>query len=557
MVTRGLVAGLVVGMLLAASADPVGPAIEWDRVYTPDKLPDACGWGASKGAETRSELTPDGLHIVDAGTQRTQLHCFSRSWSARPDRGGAAQATLRLVSCTGPSGMCLHVSDGTHEDGLTFYPDRIILSGSGLEYAMDTTDAFHTYLIRFAGIHIEVWVDGKLMIDGWGSFTKPAHNGRRVVMFGSVSSAATGEAFWKDVRFASAIVPAEQVQGAKDIVIYRREGVYACFPSLKILSDGRWIAGFGTRSRRSHIDNTGGSARAVSTDEGLTWAPTKESPGDPRIVREDGTQINAHARGWVYVDEKELPEIKKRGRSWMHVREGTVAYLGDPRVRLKSPDGSSRVINLPCPAPAGVMSFHQNCSFLRLGKMWLTAIYGSLSPKGPSGVWGIRSEDDGETWDIVQIAAPRSIGLGFNETAVCGNSRGELVAMMRPKNQGMNSFQCFSSDAGKTWGPPEDTGGWGYPSHLLLLKDGRMLWTRGYRRDSMGVRAAISDDGGHTWDLANEIVVRADGTGNGGDNGYPISLQKANGDIFTLYYINDEENVTHVAGTHWPLPKAK
>lgn len=83
-----------------------------------------------------------------------------------------------------------------------------------------------------------------------------------------------------------------------------------------------------------------------------------------------------------------------------------------------------------------------------------------------------------------------------------------------------------------------------------------MLWTRGYRRDSMGVRALISADGGHTWDLANEIVVRADGAGNGGDNGYPISVQKANADIFTLYYINDETNVTHIAGTHWPLPKA-
>ncbi|MBT3379520.1 MAG: exo-alpha-sialidase [Lentisphaerae bacterium] len=558
MVTRGVLAAFVFAAVGAIRAEPVGPGIAWTRVYSADVLPDACGWGTSKGAETRSELTPDGLHIVDGGTRTTQLHCFSRSWSARAERGGAAQATLRLISCTGRSGMCLHVSDGTHEDSVTFYPDRIRLAGSDLEYAMDTTDTFHTYLIRFAGINIEVWVDGKLAIDGWGSFIKPAHNGRRTVMFGSISSAATGEAYWKDVRFASAIVAAEQVEGANNVIIYRREGVYACFPNLKVLPDGRWITSFGTRSRRSHIDNTGGSARYVSNDEGLTWARSSELLPDPRMVREDGTAINPHARGWVYVDEAELPAIRERGRRWMSVRKGTVAYLGDPRVRFRHPDGTtSRVLELPCPAPAGVMSFHQSCSFLRLGKVWLTAIYGSESPKGRSGVWGIRSEDDGETWDVVQIAAPRSIGLGFNETAVCANGQGEMVAMMRPKDGAMNTFQCFSSDGGKTWGPPEDTGAWGYPSHVLLLRDGRLLWSRGYRRDAMGVRALVSADGGHTWDLKNEIIVRADGTGNGGDNGYPISAQKTDGDVFTLYYINDNENVTHVAGTHWPLPGTK
>jgi len=306
--------------------------------------------------------------------------------------------------------------------------------------------------------------------------------------------------------------------------------------------------------RRSHIDGTGGSARAVSSDEGQTWKLTKESLSDPRFLRGDGARIVPYARGWVYVNEKDLPEIKKRGRTWMRARKGVVAYLGDPMVRMTSADGKSRTITLPCPAPAGVMGFHHACSFLHRDRLWLTAIYGSTSPKGPSGVWGIRSDDDGETWEIVQIAAPRSIGQGFNETAICDNGRGEIIAMMRPKDQRMNTFQCFSRDGGKTWGPPQDTGFWGYPSHVLLLRDGRLLCTRGYRRDAMGVRATLSSDGGHTWDLENDIVIRSDGTGNGGDNGYPISVQKKDGNIFTIYYINDRENVTHIAGTHWPLP---
>lgn len=527
---------------------------EWTRVYTADQLPEAQGWGASKGKNTSAECTRDGLHIADNGTARTELHCYSFAWRARPEGGGVAQATLRVVSCSGSSGVTLHVSDGTHEDSLTFYPDHIVLSGAKLEYAMDTTDAFHTYALRISGQNIEAWVDGKLAIDGWARFTKPAWHGRRLVMFGSISSAATGEAYWKDVRFGDIVPVVERVPGAKDVIIYRRQGVYACFPSLFRLKDGRLVTSFGTRSRRSHIDNTGGSARAVSADEGWTWTLSKESFTNPCFVRDDGAICTPRAQGWVYVDEAKLPEIKKNGRTWRRVRPGTIAYLGVPQVRITLPNGKSSTLDLPCPAPGGVMAYHYACSFLRRGPLWLCAIYGSIPKEKRSGVWGIRSADSGKTWHIVEIASPHSVGQGFNETAICDNGRGELIAVMRPRDTHMNSYQCFSRDGGKTWSPPEDTGFWGYPSHLLLLRDGRLLCSRGYRRDAMGIRAVLSADGGHTWDTAHDLVIRADGMGSGSDNGYPISIQKSDGDIFTIYYLNDKENITHIAGTHWPLP---
>jgi len=545
-------------LLIAANAvmhaDTASEQVDWSLIYRPAALPDESGWGASKGENTSAEITSDGLHIVDAGTERTQLHCYSRSWGARPERGAVVEATVKVVSCTSRSGMCIHTSDGEHEDGLTLYPDRIELSHAKLAYTMDTTDGFHTYRIRIRDTDISVYMDGELVIDGTGQFTAPAHNGRRVCMFGSISSASTGEAYWRGIRYRVEVIPATRWKGASDVIIYRKKDVYACFPTLCKLADGRLYASFGTRVRRSHIDNTGGAARALSADEGRTWQLTDERHSDPAYIRSDGTRIVPHARGWIYVDETELPKVKQMGRRWMHARKGCIAYLGDPLVSFTTPDGKTRRLELPCPAPAGVMGFHHACSFVRLGNVWLRAIYGGLKPKGKSGVWGIRSEDDGDTWAIVTIADPLSAGDGFNETAVCDNGRNELIAVMRPKREGMNSYQCFSDDKGKTWSTPEDTGFWGYPSHLLLLQDGRLLCTRGYRRDAMGIRATLSNDGGHTWDVANGIVVRCDGQGNGGDNGYPISTQLRDGHIFTIYYINDEHNVTHVAGTHWDLP---
>lgn len=551
---------LAVGLLLVplaviACAQTVAPEIAWDVIYTPEALPTASGWNQSAGENTRSELVEGALRIVDAGTSGGELHCYSQHWGARPDRGAIVRATVRLVDCTDRSGMCVLVADGTHESSLTLYPDRIALSHLDLEYEMDTTDDFHTYEIRIAGINIEVWVDGRRVIDGWGRFTHPAYDGRRAIMFGSISSAATAEAYWRELRYVAYNIPATPIEGAEHVIIYRQEGVYACFPSLIRLDDGRLYTTFGTRARRSHIDNTGGSAAAISSDGGRTWALTDERPTDPRHVREDGAIINPHAGSWRYVPEDQLPEIQARNRRWMHAREGTIAYLEDPRVRIELPGGEVRLVELPSPLPGGTMGHQAASAFLHEGALWMTAIYVAPGQEGLTSVWVIRSGDNGETWELVEVAHPIGDRVGFSETALCDTGRGEIIAMMRSGSGGeYNSYQSFSSDGGRTWSPPEDTGIWGYPCNVIRLADGRLLCTYGYRRDAMGIRAVLSDDGGHTWRLNEEIVLRADGWGNGGDNGYPLSVQLEDGHIFTIYYLNNRENVTHIAGTHWTPP---
>lgn len=544
---------LLVGLPGVALAD-----IPWTGEYNATALPEAVEWGGSQGPNTSAEITPEGLHLVDAGTQKGELHCYGRPWMARPDRGAIAEITLKVVSCTDKSGMCVLVADGKHEDALTFYPDRIELNNAGLKYPMDTTDAFHTYQVRIAGLNIEVWVDGKMVMDGWGAFQKPAYDGRNILNFGSISSAATAEATIKQVRYFTPILEATQIAGARNVVVYYKEGVYACFPSLLQLPDGTLFTSFGTRVRRSHIDGTGGGARYVSKDGGNTWQPTDRYPTDPRHVREDGTVINPSAQGWIYVPDTETEKVKASGRRWMKAREGTIAYLGVPQVSYVYPDGKRETRELPNPAPGGVMTYNSS-AFLHQGKLWMTAIYGfdgtgENNARGVSSVYVIRSEDDGNTWEVLPVAKGTPGGVGYGEPAICDNGKGEIICVMRPAPEDYNSYQCFSRDGGKTWTTPQDCGFWGYPSNLLLLKDGRLLCTYGYRRDAMGVRALLSSDGGHTWDLKHEIVIRCDGYGSGSDMGYPISVEMEPGHIFTLYYLNDRKNVTHIAGTHWQVP---
>ena len=73
-----------------------------------------------------------------------------------------------------------------------------------------------------------------------------------------------------------------------------------------------------------------------------------------------------------------------------------------------------------------------------------------------------------------------------------------------------------------------------------MLKDGRLLATYGYRYQPMGVRACVSRDGGKTWDIDREIVLRNDGVN--GDLGYPVSIELDNGEVLAVYYMSDKEH---------------
>jgi hypothetical protein len=98
---------------------------------------------------------------------------------------------------------------------------------------------------------------------------------------------------------------------------------------------------------------------------------------------------------------------------------------------------------------------------------------------------------------------------------------------------------------------------WGFPAHLLELRDGRILCAYGYRQKPYGVRATLSRDGGRSWDVANEIVVRDDGGTS--DLGYPVSVQLPDDSVLMAYYFNQERSgepessTRYIAGTRLRL----
>ena len=155
-----------------------------------------------------------------------------------------------------------------------------------------------------------------------------------------------------------------------------------------------------------------------------------------------------------------------------------------------------------------------------------------------SGKWiGVcESTDDGRSWKkLAQI--PTRAGddpSEYHELHAVEATNGTIVVQIRNNNPANRSetLQTESTDGGKTWSVPHPIGVWGLPSHLLRLRDDRLLMTYGYRRKPFGNQARISTDHGKTW--SEPITVSGDGAN--GDLGYPSTVELQDGTLLTAWY---------------------
>ncbi|MCA9221169.1 MAG: exo-alpha-sialidase [Planctomycetales bacterium] len=156
----------------------------------------------------------------------------------------------------------------------------------------------------------------------------------------------------------------------------------------------------------------------------------------------------------------------------------------------------------------------------------------------PNRVGFCESNDDGQSWRWLAEVTPREGDDHgqYHELHAVEASDGRLVAQIRnhnPNHRG-ETLQCESTDGGKTWSKPHSIGVWGLPSHLLRLRDGRLLMTYGHRRAPLGNQARLSDDGGRTW--SDPLIISGDGVS--GDLGYPSTVELSDGTLLTAWYEN-------------------
>jgi hypothetical protein len=317
-------------------------------------------------------------------------------------------------------------------------------------------------------------------------------------------------------------------------------GSYIGWPTVARRANGQLIVAW-SGGRESHVCPFGRVELMRSNDNGLTWSWPEvvwDSPIDDRDAgvceTAQGTllvttftslayeEILTKAKGWPEeklerwraVQRRTTPEQRKAllGNWMLRSTDGGMTWSTPFRVPLNSPHG-------PVPLADGRL--------LYVGKQLWDAGHK---------VGVADSADDGRTWRwLADIPArPGDSVEEYHELHAIQAASGKIIAQIRnhnPSNEN-ETLQCESNDGGRTWSVPHAIGVWGLPSHLLRLKDGRIVMTYGYRRPPFGNLARVSADEGRTW--SGPLTLSDDGSI--GDLGYPSTAELPGGKLLSIWY---------------------
>ena len=352
------------------------------------------------------------------------------------------------------------------------------------------------------------------------------------------------------------------------IVIHAAPADYATFPSIQRDVDGELYATYRhapndlAEGRYSHIDVRSVALLKRSTDNGHSW----QQVGDPIVGHMPQSGIQDPSLTILKNGDFLLTYFH-----WRHQPDHPLARQGaifEGVWVCKSQDKGltwSAPVHIPV-EPGTQLGISEPAIELSDGRLMLAG-YATIAAGGGQASLISFSSDKGESWTTPAIMAHDPSGmLDFQEPALLEVKDGHILCMMRVvdryltaddpdeavRKRGQTAFmyQAHSFDYGQTWGAYERTEMFGHPPNLILLGDGRILCSYGYRRDPFGIRACFSADDGKSWDMENEIVLRTDG--GGGDIGYPSSVLLENGYVLTTYYIHTAANPNrHIEGDIW------
>ncbi len=362
------------------------------------------------------------------------------------------------------------------------------------------------------------------------------------------ATAVTTAGFWVG-RTARAAAPAAKIIATD--VISAEPDIYHGWPTICRRKNGQlllvWSGG-----RETHVCPFGRVDWMKSDDDGQTWTWPRtlldtaiddrdagvletatgsilvttftSSAWEATLDRAEQQVKAGNAKGWPEERLAEWRAVRRRLSaearkaelgSWMlRSTDGGTSWSARYRVPLNSPHGPVQLADGRL-LYAGKQLWHEN------SKVGVTL-----------------SSDDGVSWDSI-IEIPTRAGddpAHYHELHAVDTGDGRLIAQIRKHhaNNERETLQTHSDDGGQTWTEPYAIGGWGLPSHLLRLRDGRLLMTYGHRRAPLGNQARVSDDGGRSW--SEPIVLSGDGAS--GDLGYPSTVELGSGDLLTVWYEN-------------------
>ena len=309
-----------------------------------------------------------------------------------------------------------------------------------------------------------------------------------------------------------------------------------------------------------HVDPFGRTVLSRSADGGRTW-------GEPRVIFDsvtddrdcavntllDGTIIATWftSQAWVNRADDRMPWWRKIAE---RLTPDTLTALSRAWLR-RSRDGGRTWEDSVYPT---IIGQHAGPTVLSNGDILYCGPFNG--PDRPR-LLATRSSDGGITWSVIgEIpgAVMKTKGTGRLHTQFDENHALEIApdhiicafrselghAKMVPlradgseaptQTQNRNVNITRTTDGGRTWTEPEDTGVYGFPSYLLRLAAGQILCVFGDRRGPWAIRAIVSYDDGATWDTGNVLTLWE--SPHVTDMGYPVALEVSPGEVLCVFY---------------------
>ncbi len=362
---------------------------------------------------------------------------------------------------------------------------------------------------------------------------------RRDVLRGGALAAA-GSFF---IASQSGAAPAPAIRVLDTKVISQQPELYCGWPTVARRKNGElWTVWSG--GREEHVCPFGQVVAMTSRDHGASWTYPRVLL-DSAIDDRDAGALET-AKGSLLVTtftslayEPTLAKAEKDGKwpadrlkRWQAARDWLTAEERKKELGvwlIRSTDGgltwSARLPTL-VNSPHGPIQLSDG-RLLYAGKQLWT---------DDKKIGVCESRDDGQTWQwLADIPAREGDNAtqDYHELHAVEASDGTLLVQIRnhSKQDAGGTLQTESRDGGKTWSTPHAVC-YGLPSHLLKLRDGRLLMTYGHRRAPFGNQARLSEDHGKTWSEA--MILSGDGAG--GDLGYPSTVEMEDGTLLTVWY---------------------
>ena len=336
------------------------------------------------------------------------------------------------------------------------------------------------------------------------------------------------------------VLAAQQANVESVSVISRQAEFYHGWPTVAADRQGNLLVSY-SGGREAHICPFGRVELIRSSDSGQSWSWPEvilDTPIDDRdsgiLVTPSGSLLITTFTSLAF--ESVLDHAKNwpadRLARWQSVNQRTSDkqrnYLLDTWM-LRSTDGGmtwSAPYRVPLNSPHGPVVLSDGRLLYAGKQLWTSG----------KKVGVCESKDDGRTWNwLADIPArPSDTVVQYHELHAVEARDGTIIVQIRNHNSPNTgeTLQCESHDGGKSWTVPHPIGVWGLPSHLLRLRDGRLLMSYGYRRSPFGNQARLSADNGKTW--SEPLVISSDGAG--GDLGYPATVELSNGKLVTVWY---------------------